>query len=192
MLYCELCGERIKGLSSYSCRIIPNQKKEVTLCSHCASCFNARLDDDEKKLLQFVNWSDNLIKQNRLYEPYLSQMIQYNKKAKEKIEKYSENDSQNNATSKDNLTYSSLNNYSNPVSVYSNNASLNIWIRITKVIGYLGIIGFTLIGCGIGSQINHLLLGGIAGFIIGMCSCSFIMMIASLCEDISEIKNRLR
>lgn len=41
-------------------------------------------------MLQFINWSDDLIQQNKLSELYLKKLIQYNKKAKERIASISE------------------------------------------------------------------------------------------------------
>ena len=192
MQYCELCGEKIGGMSVYSCKILPNQKEDTTLCKNCAFCFNARHNNNKNGLIQFINWSDNLLQKDRLNEPYRTQMIRYNKDAKDKIVNNSENDSADNTGSIDNSNQTNKNNYSSPVSIYSNKSTANTWIKITKIMGYVGIVGLTIIGSIIGLRLFHPILGGLLGFILGICSCSFVMMIASLCEDVAEIKNRLR
>lgn len=186
MQYCELCGEKIGGLSAYSCKIIPNQQRDATLCKHCASCFNARLISDEKEVIRFINWSDNLLKKNILNEPYRTQMLLYNKEAKEKITPPSDNNSQSNTPHQESLDHAPIDDYY-PISVYSNKSSTNTWIKVTKIMGYLGIIGAVIIGIVLGN-----IIGGIVGLIIGICVFSFNMMIASLCEDVVEVKNLLR
>ena len=68
----------------------------------------------------------------------------------------------------------------------------NVWVTVCRVMGVLALIGSMILGGVLGNRLgDNAVLGVFVGILIGAISLSFFMLIAQLCEDVSETRDYL-
>ena len=198
MKCCEFCGKEIHGFDIAFFRNI--EHTDVTLCNNCALTYDKHSSDDPQDQEAFISWSNDLLMQNKLYEPFRTHIINCNRAIQGRPQ-FRSNDApaqgepQNNAAPQP-----PAKDTTHLVSVYSKRKAGNKWIAIIRFLAFISVITSIIVCSLIGLILQaalHIsaalpLLGGILGLIIGIGCSSFVLMLASLCQDVSEIKKMIQ
>ncbi|MBR5410359.1 MAG: hypothetical protein IK104_06795 [Clostridia bacterium] len=178
---CEFCCKRLGSFDAYYRTV---GRYNVTVCESCAVALDKRGSQKPEDISAFCAFARRTLAEDQL-RPSVSDAL---KNDLDRIAPGAADLPEPVSSTADGESQPSFTGTLKPQVAFTD----NVWVTVCRVMGVLALIGSMILGGVLSNRLgDNAVLGVFVGLLVGLVVLSFFMLIAQLCEDVSETRDYL-